>query len=164
MTLLLRRNRVESMTRLSSWKVEPEKMSLFLDDFWAAVASLETKDEVRRFFNEFLTHTERKMFAKRFQIAMMLLSGYDYASIRNRIHVSEATIGKLSNWIEENREALIGVAQRILSLKRKKGEEFEGIKTSGHMRGDLLSSVADELANAGVRALMRKRKSSSLAK
>jgi len=139
-------------------------MGLFLDDFWAAVASLETKDEVRQFFNEFLTHTERKMFAKRFQIALMLLAGYDYTAIRNRVHVSEATIGKLSNWIAENREALINVTKRILALKIKKNEEMESGPKTGHMRGDLFSSVMNELANVGIRALMKKRKISSLKK
>lgn len=152
------------MTKLSGWRVEPEKMGLFLDDFWAAVASLESKQEAKAFFNQFLTHTERKMFAKRFQVVMMLLSGYDYASIKNRIHVSEVTIAKMSNWIEENREALIGVAQRILSLKKKKSEEFEGLKPRGHMRGDLLSSVSSEVANSAVKILAKKREKSSIIK
>lgn len=163
MTLLLRRNRVESMTRLSSWKVEPEKMSLFLDDFWAAVASLETRDEVRRFFNEFLTHTERKMFAKRFQVVMMLLAGFDYTSIKNRVRVTDSTIAKMNNWIEENRQSLIGVGQKILSLKRQKEEKFrEGSK--GHLRGDLLSSVASELADSALRTLAKRKKRASIAK
>ncbi|MFZ5366538.1 MAG: Trp family transcriptional regulator [Patescibacteria group bacterium] len=152
------------MTKLSRWKVEPEKMNLFLDDFWSAVASLESKEEARMFFNQFLTHTERKMFAKRFQIVMMLLLGYDYATIKNRVRVTDPTIAKMNNWIEENREALIKVAQRILSLKKKKGEETEGRGNGGHMRGDLLSSVVSEVSNMVIRSAARRKKRSSLAK
>lgn len=123
--------------------MEKEKMSLFLDDFWAAVASLRSKAEARNFFNQFLTHTERKMFAKRFQIAMMLLLDYDYQSMRKRLKVSDATISKINNWLEENGIELISVAKRIIKLKESKLEILESNtrKLKGKAAG--LSSFAD---------------------
>ncbi len=112
------------MTKISRWPVEKEKMSLFLDDFWTAVASLKSKAEAKNFFNQFLTHTERKMFAKRFQIAMMLLLGYNYISIKKRIKVSDTTVAKINNWLQDN-QSLIEVARRIIRLKSLKAEKIE---------------------------------------
>jgi len=100
-------------------------MSLFLDDFWTAIASLKSKNEARNFFNQFLTHTERKMFAKRFQIALMLLLDYDYENIIKRIKVSNSTIANVNNWLEENRLELKDVAQRIIKLKGEKLQRIE---------------------------------------
>ncbi|MBM3208756.1 hypothetical protein FJZ40_00480 [Candidatus Shapirobacteria bacterium] len=150
------------MTKISRLRVDPEKMSLFLDDFWSAVASLESKEEARGFFNEFLSHTERKMFAKRFQVVIMLLAGYDYSSIKSRLRVSEGTISKISNWLEENRESLLKVAQRILSLKRKRAEELTGESRSRVFGGDLLSPIVGEIANSAARSLAKRRKRLSL--
>jgi len=148
------------MTKLSRWPVEKQKMSLFLDDFWTAVASLQSKYEARSFFSQFLTHTERKMFAKRFQIALMLLLGYDYQNIKNRIRVSDVTIAKISNWIEENREALINVAKRIIRLKNIKAERQERLglrqkKTTG-------SALVEAGVGEMVKAVKQFRKESSL--
>lgn len=116
------------MTKISRWPVEKEKMGLFLDDFWTAVASLKSKTEARNFFNQFLTHTERKMFAKRFQIAVMLLLGYDYKTIIKRVKVSNSTIANVNNWLEENRLELKDVVQRIIRLKEEKLQRIEGGK------------------------------------
>lgn len=108
------------MTKLSRWPVEKEKMSLFLDDFWSAVASFENKSEAKNFFSQFLTHTERKMFAKRFQIAMMLIMGYTYKEIKTRVRVTEGTIAKLSNWLEENGREINLISKRIIRYKEEK--------------------------------------------
>lgn len=151
------------MTKLSRWKVEPEKMALFLDDFWSAVASLESKQEAQAFFNQFLTHTERKMFAKRFQVIMMLLAGFDYTSIKNRVRVTDSTIAKMNNWIEENRETLITIAQRILSLKRKKQEGFKK-GSSRHIPGDLLTPLTEEVSDLVIRSFAKRKKKESLTK
>lgn len=151
------------MTKLSRRLVEKEKMSLFLDDFWAAVASLKSKTEARNFFNQFLTHTERKMFAKRFQIAMMLLLGYDYRTIKSRVKVSDTTIGKISNWIEENRKELISVSRRIIQLKESKMQRMEEGKRSFKGRAGGVS-IIEEGAREIVEEIQKKNKEESLLK
>lgn len=148
------------MTKLSRWPVEKEKMSLFLDDFWTAVASLKSKSEAKNFFNQFLTHTERKMFAKRFQIAMMLVSGYDYKSIKSRLKVSEVTISKISNWIEENREELVGVAKRIMRLKERKLIEIETKRISVKGRSGGISIVEEVLGDIAGKISEKKKENS----
>lgn len=151
------------MTKLSRWPIEKQKMSLFLDDFWTAVASLKSKPEARLFFNQFLTHTERKMFAKRFQIAMMLILKYDYKSIRNRLGVSGATIAKINNWLEENREVLIAVARRIVQLKERKVIEIESKKRSVKGRSGGVS-VIEEIGEEVAKNIFEKKKQNSLTK
>jgi len=113
------------MTKISRIPLDKSKLNLFLDDFWTAVASLKSKTEAKDFFSQFLTLTERKMLAKRFQIALMLFLDYDYKNIKNRLKVSEVTIAKVSNWLEENHEGLIEVVKRIISLKEAKLERLE---------------------------------------
>jgi len=151
------------MTKLSRWPVEKEKMSLFLDDFWTAIASLKSKSEAKNFFNQFLTHTERKMFAKRFQIAIMLILKYDYKSIKNRTRTSDTTIAKINNWIEENRIELVSVAQRIIQLKEKKVMNLETAKRSMKGRSGGVS-VIEEGAREIVNHIENRKKESSLTK
>lgn len=148
------------MTKLSKWPVQKEKMSLFLDDFWTAVASLKSKEEARSFFNQFFTHTERKMFAKRFQIAIMLILKYDYQTIRNRVKTSDVTIAKINNWIEENREVLIAVGQRIIQLKERKANSFETKKSYKGRSGG--HSVVSEGLGEIVDLIDKKKKQESL--
>ena len=153
------------MTKLSRKYIKPEKMSLFLDDFWTAVASLEDKTEARLFFNQFLTHTERKMFAKRFQIVMMILLKYDYQSIKERIKVSNETIAKLSNWVEENRNVLIKISERVIKLKNDKLDRIIKYREGGGIRKR--HTLGTDLLEEGFGQIVKKtkeiKKKSSLA-
>jgi uncharacterized protein YerC len=150
------------MTKISRIPVNSGKWFLFLDDFWTALASCETKQEVKDFLMGMLTHTERKMFSKRFQIAMMLLLGYDYQAIRSRVKVSSATVAKINNLLSEEVGGVARVARRILKLKQEKLEKIEMPPEA--KRKDL----GQELVKAGLdfayRAVKRKRKSISLKK
>jgi len=150
------------MTKLSRIPIKPEKMSLFLDDFWTAVASLKSKTEAKDFFNQFLTHTERKMFAKRFQVAMMLLLGYDYQAVSKRIKVSNDTIAKVNNWLEENREALIKVASRIIKLKDEKMRKIEEITLGRRTKKTFGSALLEEGIGMAVKKIKQARKEASL--
>lgn len=94
------------MTKISRIKVDPKHLGLFINNFWSLVTLLENKDQVRGFLKDLLTHTEMKMFAKRIQIAKMLLEGYDYQNIRSHVKVSDPTIAKISNLLSISGEGL----------------------------------------------------------
>ena len=149
------------MTKISRIPVSPGKWFLFLDDFWAAVASCETKEEVKNFLMGMLTHTERKMFAKRFQIAMMLLLGYDYQTIKSRVKISSATVAKINNLLNEEGGGVIKVAQRILKLKQEKLEKIEFLPGG---RKDLGPELVKVGLDTVYRAAKRKKKLDSLKK
>ena len=131
-------------------------MRLFLDDFWSAVASFESKQEAKNFFSDFLTPTERKMFAKRFQILMMLLLDYNYSEIKNRVRVSDSTIARMNNWLDERGKTLVKIGKRILSLKKRRKQRLS--KTKKHLSGDLLSPLADRGANYLIRQFAKHKK------
>lgn len=117
-------------------------MRSFLDDFWSAVALLESKKEAREFFFDLLTHTERKMLAKRLQITMMLLDGDDYRAIRDNLGVTDVTIAKVNNWLNTDAEGLRKIAKRLIDLKEKKIRRL----TQGRRR-----KVAGDLATPAVK-------------
>lgn len=94
------------MTKISRIKVDPRHLGFFINNFWNLITLLENKDQVASFLKDLLTHTEMKMFAKRIQIAKMLLDGYDYRAIRNYVKVSDTTISTISNKLEIGGEGL----------------------------------------------------------
>jgi len=149
------------MTKISRWPIDKNKMSLFLDDFWTAVASFENKREAKKFFNQFLTHTERRMFAKRFQVAMMLVLGYEYKEIKSRVRVTEGTIARISNWLKEEEEEITNIAQRIIRLKEKKMSKYEETRQSvkGKTGG---RTILEESASEIVSLIRQKNKEKSL--
>lgn len=104
------------MTRISRIKVDPQHLHFFLNNFWNLITLLENKDQVKDFLKDLLTHTEMKMFAKRIQIAKMLLEGYNYQAIRKYVKVTDSTIARISNLLEIGGDGLktsISYLQRI---------------------------------------------------
>jgi len=88
------------MTKISRIKVDPKHLGFFLNNFWSLITLLENKDQVKSFLKDLLTHTEMKMFAKRIQIAKMLLEGYSYRDIRNYVRVTDSTIARINNILD----------------------------------------------------------------
>ena len=116
---------------------------------------------MKNFLMGMLTHTERKMFAKRFQIAMMLLLGYDYQTIKSRVKISSATVAKINNLLNEEGGGVIKVAQRILKLKQEKLEKIEFLPGG---RKDLGPELVKVGLDTVYRAAKRKKKLDSLKK
>lgn len=95
------------MTKISRFKVDPKHLGFFINNFWSIITFLENKEQVKSFLKDLLTHTEMKMFAKRVQIAKMLLEGYDYRTIRNYVKVTDQTISRINNILETGEGGLI---------------------------------------------------------
>jgi len=108
------------MTKVSKRPFSDNKMGQFVEEFWRAVTLLETKDEVRAFFRDILTHTERKMLAKRLQIAKLLYKGVEYEKIKKEVGVSDATIGTVSRWLYEVGDGYRIAVSRLLASSGKK--------------------------------------------
>jgi len=143
------------MTKVSRIPIDQKRMNQFYDDFWSAVALLESKQEARSFLFDLLTHTERKMLAKRLQVTMMLIEGHDYQTIKSYVKVTNATISKVNNWLNTGAMGLTRIVERLIKLKKKKfEEEMKGKKK--YMAGDLLTPTVEE----GLRILGSKFKTS----
>jgi len=149
------------MTRVSRIPLNTKKIEALLDDFWCAVALIESKSEAKNFFFDLLTHTERKMLAKRLQVALMLLDGEDYKTIRSSLKVSDNTIAKINNWLNTGADGLTKITKRLLDIKEKKlGKTGEMKKRS--MSGDLATPAVKLGLDVTARQLKRWRKRKSV--
>lgn len=142
------------MTKISRKPVDPKIMTQFYEDFWEAIASLENKQEAKEFLFDLLTHTERKMLAKRLQIAVMLLQGSNYGAIEERLKVSPATITKINNWLSTGATSLIKVAKGLTVVTDDHKEKRSRGK---YMAGDLLMPAIEEGARLVSRHLKKKK-------
>ncbi len=103
------------MTKISRKPLSADELNEIENQFWTAVAKLKSLNEASLFFRDLLTHTERKMLAKRLQIARMLLEKESYTSIRKKLHVTDITISKINNWLNT-----FGEGYRLAVEKLKK--------------------------------------------
>lgn len=142
------------MPRVSKKReVDKEKQKLFIDDFYSAVTSLKTKQEVWEFFEDLLTPEEKLMLAKRFQAAMMLKLDYLWEEIDDRVKITLSTVGSIHRKLSYGLGGLDKVTERILELKRKKKVLIEGTeKKSGR------DQLAPKLIQAGIGLLIQERK------
>ena len=152
------------MTKISRISPDPRHMGIFVDNFWNAVTLLENKEETKKFLKDLLTHTETKMFAKRIQIAKMLMQGYDYRAIRNYVKVTNTTIAKVNNLLNTKGENLKLIIGRIIHLEKKRQRKIEGedqsIIPAGPMR--LLPDLVELGINVADAELKKRNKRKSV--
>jgi uncharacterized protein YerC len=84
------------MTQVSKHPLEKEVYSEIFNTFVQTIANLNTKGEVASFFEEFLTPTEKIMFAKRLAAGLLVAEGYDYKQIQNLLKTSTTTVSTFS--------------------------------------------------------------------
>lgn len=148
------------MPRVSKRPIDKKKMDQFYEDFWEAVASLETRKEAQSFLYDLLTHTERKMLAKRLQVAVMLIEGYGYETINEEVKVGNSTIARVNNWLNTGAEGLIKVGQRLIDF-RDKGDTEPRMNEDRYLAGDLLMPAVEsgvKLISRGLKRRSRKKK------
>lgn len=112
------------MAKLSRIKLEPNKLGFFINNFWSLITLLENKDEVKNFLRALLTHTEMKMFAKRIQIAKMLIEGYKYQDIKNYTKVTNSTISRISNILENEGDGLKSAIGYLQKMEKEREREL----------------------------------------
>lgn len=64
------------------------------------IALLESREEVKNFFKDFISETEALMLARRIQIAKLLLQGKSYEAIRENLKTSHMTIAGVHRWLQ----------------------------------------------------------------
>lgn len=84
------------MTQISKYPITQDVYDHIFDVFLSTIAGLISKKAVSDFFEEFLTPTERIMFAKRLAIGLLLAKNYDYREISKILRVSTTTISGVS--------------------------------------------------------------------
>ncbi len=82
----------------SSKDLAPNKESELFDQLATLLADLRHPAEVRAFLREFLSETERSVFAKRLAILWELSQGKSYQQIKDQLQVSSATISSVAEF------------------------------------------------------------------
>ena len=83
------------MSRLPKILLPLKTREKILADLDLFIESLESPFEKRLYLEIFLTPREREVFAKRLQVAILILKGHDYKKIEKEINVSPPTISKI---------------------------------------------------------------------
>ena len=81
----------------------PETKKELLKDFYDFTFSL-NREETEDFFHNFLTSSEKIIFARRLRIAKMLLQGYNPTQVRKELGVGVSTVQFVQNWIRDELE------------------------------------------------------------
>ncbi len=110
------------MTQISKRYLQKEVEERILDLFWTSFSNLSTKKQVASFLDDLLTPTEKIMLAKRLTIAFMLMKGYEYLSINERLKVSDPTIWNVKlNLLHKGRGYKLAIEQ---IMNKEKWEKF----------------------------------------
>lgn len=95
---------------------EPLLGSPHLTELFAAIVSLETVDECRRFFEDLCTPAELRSMADRWRVAKLVDEGVPYRTIYEKTGVSTATVTRVA------RAVAYGAQGYQRALERLKGD------------------------------------------
>jgi len=70
------------------------------DALFAAILSLRSKDEAKKFFRDLLTEVELMEFGNRWRAARLLTEKTPYAEIGLQTGLSSATIARVKRWLD----------------------------------------------------------------
>lgn len=146
------------MTKLSKKPVDPEKFGHYVNNLWSAFTLMESKEDIRLLFKDLFTHTEYKMFAKRLEIARLLIQGENYRNIENNLKVTSGTVNKLSNILTEKGDGLRKAHHKLELLEEKylnrQRERTKNLENPWRKRvKDHQKTVLNTLIKVGVKEL-----------
>ena len=88
------------MAKILPHTLSSNKRKELLKSFYDFVATLD-REETEEFFHNFLTNSEKIIFARRLRIAKLLLQGFSSAEVRKKLGVGISTVQFVRNWIED---------------------------------------------------------------
>lgn len=110
------------MGKVQTKNIDKNERYKIIGDFYEIVTNLRTKNEVIGFFMGLLTPSEALMFARRIQIAQMLLDDKSYDEIRRELKVGLSTVASVSNWLYGENDAF---RRKIEEYKNRKSKTEE---------------------------------------
>lgn len=88
------------MSKVQINDIDKDLRYRMIGDFYDIVSHLQKKKDVVDFFMGLLTPSEALMFARRIQIAKLILMNYTYDEIQKELQVGVATIIGVKRWLE----------------------------------------------------------------
>jgi TrpR-related protein YerC/YecD len=96
----------------------------YLGDFYSIVSSLRGYDEAKNFFKDLLTTSEMVMICRRIQIAKLLMKGWTYEQVKEKLGAGMTTIGQVDKWLNEGFGGYARVLKRHNANKDKQREKI----------------------------------------
>jgi TrpR-related protein YerC/YecD len=154
------------MPKLSRIPVEQRRMTYFISNLWNAFTLIDNRDETVRFLQELLSPTEIRMFAKRVQIAKMLLEGHQYPTIKSHVRVTDSTISSVSNQIQYGNGGYSKILNKLIKIETDKRKKAEGhqdlLDPNPHIGRATPDWILNEISKEAKNILKRKSVTDSL--
>lgn len=125
---LVRRYSLLLMTRLPKRPLPIPTKEKILENFTIFLNSLEGRREFDDFCLFFLSRTERLVLAKRLQIAIFLIKGYDYQRIGKALDTSAGTISRISEMLRKQGEIAKLIDEVFIAPQKRAKEQEENDK------------------------------------
>lgn len=90
---------IKGMAKVQPYKIDKKERLEMVGDFYNIITGLKNKNDVAGFFMGLLTTSEAVMFARRIQIAQMLLDDKTINEIRFNLGVGTDNIASVSHWL-----------------------------------------------------------------
>lgn len=113
------------MPRVSRLQIETKRLNYFISNLWNAITLIGSKEEAVIFLKELLTPTEVRMFAKRIQIAKMLIEGYKYEDIIPHVRVTPNTINSVNKQLQFGDGGYTKIIERLIKMEERKEKQTE---------------------------------------
>ena len=82
-------------------------------EMYKAILTLETVDELMKFFDDLCTVSELQAMEQRFQVAMLLIEGMIYNDILEKSGASSATISRVNRSIQYGKDGYSVAFERL---------------------------------------------------
>ncbi|HPN96340.1 MAG TPA: YerC/YecD family TrpR-related protein [Candidatus Moranbacteria bacterium] len=113
------------MSKVKTHLISQKEKQEITGYFYNTISNLKSKKEVIDFFIGLLTPSETLMFARRLQIAKMLLGGDSYETIRKRVKASNQTITKTDQWLHNGKKDYEKWIENCLKRTKTGNKNFE---------------------------------------
>jgi len=115
------------MSQVSKYPVSKDVSDRMFEVFQMTISSLNNKEDIEEFFDEFLSPIEKIMLAKRLSIAVLLVKGHSYPSISAILRVTPRTIATVSLALKYRGKGYQKAVEKVL-LNEKLNAFFEKIE------------------------------------
>jgi len=79
--------------------IKPEIRNKMLEEFYYLISEIKTKEDAKNFLKDLLTSEEMIMVVHRIEIAKMLLQGFSYRDIGEKLKVGTNTVHSVNRWL-----------------------------------------------------------------
>lgn len=92
--------------------------TLEMQELFAAIGEIQSRDEAINFFRDLLTPAELAEFANRWQIVKRLTIGESYLTIAGALNVSTTTVTRVAHWLKNGRGGYEAIASRLFDTRK----------------------------------------------